>query len=160
MNIQRNNLNYSRTPTEKKHLSSLQHPQVTQMQSYDSCPWPRPSETKGREGGYWCGGGANNQETFFQGYCCQAKQPGAQRDREKNWRHCNPERKGWWGGVHAIPREKGAERRSAEEETKYPHASFRRTKTTTNPRVCLYLGVPDGVPGAGTVQPTNTVDSG
>lgn len=62
--------------------------------------------------------------------------------------------------MHSIPREKGAERRSAAEETKYPHASLRPTKTTTNRRVCLHVEAADGVPGAETVQPTNTVGSG
>lgn len=52
------------------------------------------------------------------------------------------------------------ERRSAEEETKYPHAALRPTKTTTNRRVCLLVETPDGVPGAETVQRTNTVGSG
>ena len=51
------------------------------------------------------------------------------------------------------------ERRSAEEETKYPHAALRPI-TTTNHRVCLLVETPDGVPGAETAQPTNTVGSG
>lgn len=59
-----------------------------------------------------------------------------------------------------LSREKRVpERRSAEEETKYPHAALRPI-TTTNRRVCLLVETPDGVPGAETAQPTNTVGSG
>lgn len=72
--------------------------------------------------------------------------------------NCNPERNGGGGMMHVIPRKRGAER-SAEEESKCPHASFGPTKTT-NPRVCLHVPAPDGVPGAETVQPTHSVGSG
>lgn len=113
MNIQRNNLNYSRTPTEKKHLSSLQHPQVTQMQSYDSCPWPRPSETKGREGGYWgWGGGRITKRPFSRATVAKQNNQGPKETAKKTGATVIPRERGG-GEVCTQSREKRVRRRGA-----------------------------------------------
>lgn len=68
-------------------LTVLRYPPIILRQpkckaSTDSCPWPRPSGTRRGAGA----GGRGTQEpprdqTFFQGYCFQAKQPTALKRR-------------------------------------------------------------------------------
>lgn len=101
--------------------------------------------------------------SLFQRYGYQAKQSRAQEDGKEKWGRFNPKRKRRIGvrrGV--IPRERGAEeRRGAKEQNLSIPSIISQTQTTkANPRVCVHLEAPDGVPGAETVQQTGTVGSG
>lgn len=107
-----------------------QYPQVTQTRSSydDSCPWPRPPEAESRRG--------NNHETrSFSSVTVSKQNHHGPKERRRELETLSSREK-WGGWVHRIPGEKGAER-SAEQESKCPHAAFRPTKTRPG-AACTY----------------------
>lgn len=115
--------NYSHTPTDKGKNKKEKKNEKQPCASYcPTIPSGNPDAKKATTAALGLGrqkprawGAITKRPDLFPGLLFPSKTTMAQRDTEENWKHCNPERNEE-EGVYVIPREKGAERNSAEKE--------------------------------------------